>query len=231
VHREDVLDETADIPFDRRQPQGQVRRSVQGDGGQRGRSAPVAEQGQRSEQALRTATVAGSCATAAARTAATAAAAERRRWRRRQEAWRRRRPEQVQLPAEAVQPGTEGSRHQGSGVPGTVTRLLRTEPASGHTWHPRSRLQRVVHRRGRVRPDVLRPRLQDPPGPGVRTVQLHFPVVLRGQVQRVPVQEDDQHVPVDARRAARARTHPRGPADYGDYYMTSFHIHIHPSFL
>jgi len=200
VHREDVLDETADIPFDRRQPQGQVRRSIQGDGGQRGRSAPVAEQGQRAEQALRTATVAGSAATAAARPAATAAAAaERRRWRRRQEA-RRRRSEQVQLPAEAVQPGTEGSRHQRPGVPGTIARLLRTEPASGHTGHPRSCLQRVVHRRGRVRPDVLRPGLQDPPGPGVRTVQLHFPVVLRGQVQRVPVPEDDQHVSVDARR-------------------------------
>jgi len=58
-------------------------------------------------------------------------------------------------------------------------------------------VQRDVPRLGRVRSDVLRPRPQDPPGPGVRTVQLHFPVVLRGQVQRVPVQEDSQHVPVD----------------------------------
>lgn len=127
VHGEDVLDETAHIPFDRRQPQGQVRRRVQGDGGQRGRSAPVAAQGQRAEQALRPATTAATAtaATAAGPTGATAAAAERRRrrWPKRwQEA--RRRPEQVQLPAETVQPRSEGARNQGPGVPGTVTRVL-----------------------------------------------------------------------------------------------------------
>jgi len=129
VHGEDVLDETAHIPFDRRQPQGQVRWRVQGDGGQRGRFAPVAAQGQRAEQALRPATAAAATATtatAAGPTGATAAAAKRRR-RRRWPKWgqkARRRPEQVQLPAETVQPRSEGARHQGPGVPGTVTRVL-----------------------------------------------------------------------------------------------------------
>jgi len=123
VHGEDVLDETAHIPFDRRQPQGQVRRRVQGDGRQRGRSPQDAEQGQRAEQALRTGTAAG---TAAGPTRGTAAATERRRrrwWRPGQKA-RRRRPEQVQLPAETVRPRSEGARHQGPGVPGNVTRVL-----------------------------------------------------------------------------------------------------------
>lgn len=125
VHGENVLDETAHIPFDRRQPQGQVRRRVQGDGRQRGRSAQVAEQGQRAKQALRTATRAGTARTDAGPTDSTAAARKRRRrwWRRPgQKAWWR--PEQIQLPAETVQPRAEGARHQGPGVPGTVTRIL-----------------------------------------------------------------------------------------------------------
>jgi len=122
VHCEDVLDETAHIPFDRRQPQGQVRRRVQGDGRQRGRSSQDAEPGQRAEQALRTGAAAG---TAAGPTHATAATTERRRRRWRRPGQKARRwPEQIQLPAETVRSRSEGARHQGPGVPGNVTRIL-----------------------------------------------------------------------------------------------------------
>lgn len=51
VHGEDMLDETAQLPVDRRQLEGQIRRSIPRDGGQRGRFAQAKAQGQRAQQA------------------------------------------------------------------------------------------------------------------------------------------------------------------------------------
>lgn len=43
----------------------------------------------------------------------------------------------VQLPAEAVQPGAQAARTEGPRLPGTLTPVLREEPETRHSRHPR----------------------------------------------------------------------------------------------
>lgn len=94
------------------------------------------------------------------------------------------------------QPGAQAARLHGLGVHGALAAVLREELQARHSGHQRPRLQRDLDGGGRVRPDVLQPRLQDPGDDRGRAVRLHLPVVLRGQVQRLPQQEKCAHLPV-----------------------------------
>lgn len=108
---------------------------------------------------------------------------------------------QVQLPAEAVQPGAQAAGCQGPGVSGAVTHVLWAEPQARHPGNARSPVQRHQHRRGRVRPDVLRPRLPDSRDRRGGTVLVYLPLVLWGQVQAVPDQENNPHLSVNGRQS------------------------------
>ena len=109
----------------------------------------------------------------------------------------RQRAQEVQLPAETLQSRAQGAVQEGFGLLRELAQFLREEPQVGHRRHPGSRLQRDVDRRWRLRPDVLRKRLQNGGEGGGRAMCLHFPLVLRSQVQSLPDQENDPHLSVD----------------------------------
>lgn len=110
-------------------------------------------------------------------------------------------PGQVQLPAEAVQPGAQAAGCQGPGVSRAVTHVLWAEPKARHPGNARSPVQRHQHRRGRVWPDVLRPRLPDSRDRGSGTVLVYLPLVLWGQVQAVPDQENNPYLSVNGEQS------------------------------
>lgn len=106
------------------------------------------------------------------------------------------RSQEVQLPAEALQPGAQGPVQERFGLLRELAQLLREEPEIGHRRDAGARLQRDVDRRRRLRSDVLRQRLQNGGEGGGRALRLHFPLVLRSQVQSLPDQENHPHLSI-----------------------------------
>lgn len=108
-------------------------------------------------------------------------------------------PRPLPIPAAAAQPRPQVAGQQGPGVPRVVARVLREESAARHPRHARARLQRHQHRRRRVRPHVLRPRLPDWDYVRGGTVQLHLPLVLRGEMQKLSHGKSGSHMFIGGR--------------------------------
>lgn len=66
---------------------------------------------------------------------------------------------QLQFAIEAIQSGPQDTRVIGSGVPGALSRILREKSEVRDSGHARAAVQRHVPGNGRLRSDVLRPRL------------------------------------------------------------------------
>ena len=109
----------------------------------------------------------------------------------------RQRAQKVQLPVEALQPRAQGAGQEGSRLLREFSQLLRKEPQTWHRRNARARVQRDVHRCRWLRSHVLRKGLQDRDQGGGRKVRLHFPLVLRSQVQSLQDEEDDPHLSVE----------------------------------
>ena len=171
VYGEDVLDEAAVLPSNRRQPEGPFRRRIARYGEQLG-PHPGCEQRHNEQfgEQLGARATRGPVPTAP-----------------------------LQLSTETLQSGAQATGHQGPGVPGAVAAVLREEPKAGYTGDARQAVQRHEYRGRRVRPDVLRQRLQDTGDRRGRKVRVRLPLVLRGQVPAVSNEEDDTHVPVRVR--------------------------------
>lgn len=70
-------------------------------------------------------------------------------------------PRPLPVPAAAAQPRPQVAGAQRPRLSGVLAGVLREEPAARHPRHARASLQRHQHRRRRLRPNVLRPRLPD----------------------------------------------------------------------
>lgn len=55
-------------------------------------------------------------------------------------------------------------------------------------------MQRYIGRRRQLRDNVLRQRLQNARGGGDGAMQLHFPLVLRGQVRGMQIEKENSHL-------------------------------------
>ena len=108
------------------------------------------------------------------------------------------RPQEIQLPVEALQSRAQGSVQERFSLLREFAQFLREELEIGHRRDAGTRLQRDVDRRRRLRFDVLRPRLQNGGEGGGRALRLHFPLVLRSQVQSLPDQENHPHLFIGA---------------------------------
>lgn len=105
----------------------------------------------------------------------------------------------IQVPAPAAQSRPQNTRGEGPSVLGIIAGFLREEPEAGHPRYARACLQRHEYRCRRLRPHVLRPRVPDRDHVRGGAVQLHIPLVLRGQVQAVSHGEGSSHVFIDER--------------------------------
>lgn len=109
LHGEDLLDEATQLSRGRGQPEGPIRRRVQSYGEQLGSGAWQWERDREQFGEQFGARASGRSGSSTP----------------------------VQLPAEAVQPGAQAARTEGPRLPGTLTPVLREEPETRHSRHPR----------------------------------------------------------------------------------------------
>ncbi|XP_061758946.1 uncharacterized protein LOC133554348 isoform X2 [Nerophis ophidion] len=112
-------------------------------------------------------------------------------------------PQQAaQVPEDQEAPLVPEALRHGPGVHGQVAQLLRGGRRDGQPGHAGARLQQDGGAaRRRLRPDVLRPRLQHAPVLPRLAVQLQVLVVLLRQVQHLQREDRGVHVQVTALRA------------------------------
>lgn len=199
VRSEDMLDAAAAVQGGRRQAEGPLRRRLQGDGQQR--RQPAQQQRTAEQQRVERRQPEQPFASRPQQPHAPSQRQLPRLALAPQHGHRRpggRQERQVQLPAEAREPGPQNARRHRPGVFRAVAQFLRSQPQAGHRRHQGAPLQRDLHRAGRVRAHVLRPGLRHAGNHREGALRVHLPLVLRGRVQNVSQDKDYPHMQIGA---------------------------------
>lgn len=122
------------------------------------------------------------------------------------------RPKEVQLPIETVQSWAQSAVEEGPRLLRELAQFLRKESEIGHRRNAGPCVQRDVDRRRWMRSNVLRKRLQNGGEGGGGTMRLHFPLVLRSQMQSLPNQENHPHLSIENRRTKWTKSDTNFPA-------------------